>query len=382
VGTGLGAAPEESALSRAARMPRIGDCGPGPDQLRAIADGEVLQERNYYKYWAGYTVITRPVLALTGIEGLRIVSGTLMVAGLVGAFLAVRARTSTAVSVALLLPFVAGTNLLSTPSTSLSHSIAIAFIFLSVALTALGAGRSTRLGCAGAALGAALFCYVDLLTTPSIPWAMSSFVLGAAVWSRRRELAATFVAALLGGLVWPVAFGITWVSRWVFGAAFMGVSETLDLVRENVGFRMGGDHAAVSEALGAGLRINVRYWWDVVPTSGLVLAGCLLVAAVGLVLALLRGGPSRWAVAVVLSLSAIAVPVWYEALSNHSQIHALFTNRAVPAALAIVTAACLAAAVRPRPVPDEQPPPEDGRRSLSGIDEPAEAAGPVGRRST
>ena len=53
--------------------------------------------------------------------------------------------------------------------------------------------------------------------------------------------------------------------------------------------------------------------------------------------------------AVVLALPAFAVPFWYEALGNHSQIHAFFTYRGIPTALAIGTAACLTAATRPAP---------------------------------
>jgi hypothetical protein len=350
-GTGLGASPEESAFSRAVRMPRLATCGGGPEQLRAISEGAVLTDNDYYKYWAGYTVLTRPVLALTGLEGLRIVSGTLMVLALCGAFLAVRARTSTAVALALTLPYLVGTNLLSTPSTSFSQSISIAFIFLSVVLAASGAGRSPRTAYAGVALGAALFCFVDLLTTPAVPWAMSAFVVGAAVWCRTGALRETAVAVLVSGLVWPVAFAVTWLARWVVAGAFLGFPATLEVVRRNVGIRTGGDHAGVSEAFGAGVHRNLTYWWEVVPTSGLVLTGCLLAAGVGLVLALRRGGAARWGVAAVLALPALAVPFWYTVLSNHSQIHAFFVNRGVAAALAVLTAACLAAAVRPRTGP-------------------------------
>ena len=271
-----------------------------------------------------------------------------------------------------------GTNLLSTPSTSFSQSISIAFVFLSVLLTAVGSGRSIRLGGYGALLGAALFCYVDLLTTPAVPWAMSAFVLGAVVWFRTDRLRDAFVGVLVGGAVWPAAFGITWVSRWVFGAVFLGFSETFDTVQENVGFRTGGEHEAVSEALGAGTLSNAIYWWRVLPTAELVLIGCLVTVAAGLFLALRRAGLTRWAVAVVLALPAFAVPFWYEALSNHSQIHALFTYRGIPTALAIGTAACLTAAARPTPAPTPGPGPTTGaQRDETKAAEPAPGHDPT-----
>jgi hypothetical protein len=239
--------------------------------------------------------------------------------------------------------------MLSTPSTSFSQSISIAFIFLSVLLTAVGVGRSRSAGLLGAAVGAALFCYVDLLTTPSVPWAMSAFVLAAAVWYRTRDLRRSAVAGVLAAAVWPAAFAVTWASRWAFGALFMGVDETVAMVQQNVGFRTGGAHDGVSDAFGAGLAGNVSYWWGMIPTSGAVLLACAVATAVGLVLAVRRGGPRRLVVALVLALPAVVVPVWYVALSNHSQIHEFFVNRGVPTALAVITAAALAAAVPSRP---------------------------------
>lgn len=347
VGTGLGADPEESARSRAARMPRIGNCDGGAEDVKAVAAGKVF-DYDYYKYWAGYTVFTRPVLAVAGMDGLRILSGTLMIVCLVGAFLAVRARTTTSVATALLLPFVAGTNMLSTPSTSLSQSISIAFIFLSVVLTAQGAKRSPYLGVVGAMVGAGLFCFVDLLTTPAIPWALSGFTLAAAVWYRERKLSRAALWGVLATVAWGFAFAFTWVSRWAFGAALLGWDRTVAMVKQNVGFRTSGNWAGVSDEFGAGAVRNVSYWWGHIPTSHLVLWACLLVILGSLLVALRRGGISRWGTALVLSAPAAVVPFWYTMVSNHSQIHMFFVNRGVPTALAVITAAFLLVAVTPR----------------------------------
>lgn len=361
VSAGLGAPPEESAFSRAVRMPRIASCAGGEADLRALAEGRVLTaeelpaDHDYFRYWNGYTVLTRPVLATVGLEGLRIVAGSLLAVAAVGAFLAVRARTSVAVALALALPVLVGTNVLSTPSTSFSHSLSLAAACLSVLLTAAGAGRSMRLGLFGAALGAAFFCYVDLLTTPVVPWIMSAFVLGAAVWYRTRRTARALRATITAGLVWAVAFGTTWVSRWVFAAVFLGSAETLSSVRGKVEERTGEAGNGVSEAFGAGVASNLDHWWSTVPTSSLVLVACAVTVLGALVLAVVRGGPRRLLVAAALGAPALAVPVWYAVLSNHSQIHEFFVYRNVPAALAVVTAAALAAAARPWPTAASRP---------------------------
>lgn len=380
VSAGLGAPPEESAFSRAVRMPRIASCKDGVADVRILAEGRVLTaedlpvDHDYFRYWNGYTILTRPALALVGLEGLRIVAGTLMVAALAGAFLAVRARTSTPVALALTLPFLVGTNMLSTPSTSFSHSLSIAAIFLSVLLTALGAGRSMRLGYLGTALGAALFCYVDLLTTPAVPWIMSAFVLGATVWYRTRRSGQVLWATVAAGVIWAVAFAVTWVSRWVFAVVFLGPAETLSVVRGKVEERTGGAWGGVSDAFGAGVVSNLKYWWSVVPTSGLVLWACAAAVFVGLVLAVVRGGAPQLVVAAILGAPALVVPLWYVLLSNHSQIHEFFVYRSVPAALAVVTAAALAAAVRPHG-PEASPDAAAGTRAGSAAAEDFAPAG-------
>lgn len=348
VGTGLGASPDESALSRAARMPRIDNCAGGKQDILDLAQGKVFEDNNYYKYWAGYTILTRPLLATVGLEGLRIISGALMITALFAAFMVVRSKTSTAVGVALFLPFVVGTNMLSTPSTSFTQSIAITFIFLSVILTAVGFTRSKYLGLLGAGVGAALFCYVDLLTTPAIPWAMSAFALAAAVWFKDRNLKNTATWGVLAAVVWPAAFGFTWVFRWIFGAVFMGVGETIAMVQKNVGFRTGGSFSGVSDVFGAGVTSNVAYWWQMIPTAPFVFFGCLIAACIGLVLAVRGGGVERLKIAGVLALPMLIPPFWYVVVSNHSQIHEFFVNRGVPVALAVLTAACWAAALRGR----------------------------------
>ena len=49
----------------------------------------------------------------------------------------------------------------------------------------------------------------------------------------------------------------------------------------------------------------------------------------------------------LLAAPALIVPLWYEVLSNHSQVHAFFTYRSVAAAVGIGVAACVVAARQP-----------------------------------
>ncbi len=98
------------------------------------------------------------------------------------------------------------------------------------------------MGLAATALAAAVFCYVDLLTTPPAAWALSAGVLTAVVWTRSRDLRSTAAALVLSAVVWPAAFTITWVSRWVIAVPFVGVHEVVTRVVHQVDFRTQGQY--------------------------------------------------------------------------------------------------------------------------------------------
>lgn len=351
VGTGLGAREGDSAFERAIYMPRISNCEKGADDIRALAAGGESAHGIYYKYWSGYTVITRPILALAGLEALRIVSGAMLLGSLALAFSQVARRTSTFAALTLVAPLLFSTNILSTPSTSLSQAISISFILISTALVAWGAGGGWPRLVGSTVLGAALFCYVDLLTTPAIPWALASAVAASVIYRRSGNVRRAAAAGVGIAVLWALSFGLTWVSRWLIAAVFLGWNEVMSFVRTNVEFRTSGDYSGVEDGIGVSTRSNVMYWWERVPTAPVVLIGALLLMVVVLFLAVRRGGFPRLVAAVVLALPALVVPVWYEALSNHSQIHSFFTYRGVPVALGIVLFACVVSALgRRRPI--------------------------------
>lgn len=160
VGTGLGR-PELSPWERAIRMPRISNCAEGPDDLRRLQRGESLGDvEEYFRYWAGWTVVTRPVLALWGLEALRRLSGALLVLSGVAALVVVARRTTAAFAVGLILPFLLASNAIATPTSSVEQALSFAAAFASVAATAWGAGHGLRGAALGAIVGAAIYSYI------------------------------------------------------------------------------------------------------------------------------------------------------------------------------------------------------------------------------
>ncbi|PPK97364.1 hypothetical protein CLV92_104185 [Kineococcus xinjiangensis] len=332
---------------RATGGPRLSSCEDGAGEIRHLAaGGTLLTPATYFRYWNGYSVLTRPALAALGVPGVRLVTAGLLAAATVAAFAAVARRAGRGPALALLVPLAAATNAAAMPSTAFSHGIALAAVAAGVALTAVAARRGWRGAAVGTGASGALFCYVDLLTVPPMAWALCAAVAGAVAFTARPLWWPTARVVLAAGIAWPAAFALTWISRWVVAALVHG-PEVFSRVAEVGRFRVNGDNGAmVSQALGAGLRANWQHWLDTTATARPLLVVAAVVALAAVAVAVARRGPAALATAAVLAAPALVVPVWYEVMSNHSQIHAFFTYRSLAAAVGVVVMACLVVARR------------------------------------
>ncbi|MGQ7294982.1 hypothetical protein [Quadrisphaera sp. KR29] len=365
LGYGVSSADDPRSLwVRAIGGPRLEACGAGASQIRALAAGAtVLPPAAYYRYWNGYAVITRPVLATLGVPGVRVVSGALLAAAGLAAWGALRRRAGASTACALVLPVALATNALTTPALASSHALALAAIAAGVALTAVATGSERLEGWRGAAVGAggagALLAYTDLLTTPAASWSLCAAAAGAvalggaagrsgprAPGAPREQLPAAASAVAAAVAAWPVAYGVTWASRWVIAAAVQGPG-VFTAVREKSAERLDGARASVDPSFGTPTAANTAWWLDTVPTARALLAVAAVVVVLALAVAVRRRGAGALLLAAVLAAPALVVPAWYEVLSNHSQVHAFFTYRSVPAAVGVVVSACLLAATGP-----------------------------------
>lgn len=365
IGTGLGR-PELGIWERALRMPRIGNCAQGPEDLRRLQRGEpVANVEEYFRYWAGWTVVTRPVLALWGLEALRRISGALLVLSGVGAVAMVARRATSAYAIALTAPLLLASNVMATPTSSVEQALSFSVAFVAVASTAWGATRGLQGAALGAAAGAAVYSFIEFLIAPAIPWMLAATVAGAVTFARTFQLDRTARAVFVTSVVWPVAFLFTWATRWTLAVLFLGWDHTMDVVRSKVEFRLGGASGSVRDEFGASTRANLDYWLDHISTAWAVLFTVIIVVAATLIVGYRRLGQSALLLFGMLALPALFAPLFYELLRNFSQIHVTKAYSNIPVAVGVVLAAAVFTATVPRP-----------SGASAGVDEP------VGREPT
>ena len=355
IGTGLGR-PDLGPWERALRMPRIGNCADGPDDLRRLDRGESIGDvEEYFRYWAGWTVVTRPVLALWGLDALRRISGALLVFTGVGALLVVGRRTTPAYAVGLIIPFVLASNVMATPTSSVEQALSFSVAFVSVAATAWGATHGLEGAALGAAAGAAMYIFVEFLIAPAIPWMLSASVAGAVTFARTSRLDHTARAIGVTSVVWPIAFLVTWATRWTLAVLFLGWDHAMEVVRSKVAFRLGGASTSVSNEFGASTRANLDYWLDAISTAWAVVLVVIVVVVATLIVGYRRQGRAGLALFGMLALPALFAPLFYELLRNFSQIHVTKAYSNIPVAVGVVLGAALFTATVCVPARDTAP---------------------------
>ncbi|WP_195849195.1 hypothetical protein [Arsenicicoccus cauae] len=329
-----------SPLERAISSPRLPSCDQGAGVVRELAahggsvPGEHDHKLEYSRYWNGYALVSRPVIALWGLAGARLVSFGLLAASVVGLWEAVRRRRGGLAAVALLAPLVLGTNLVTSPL-AYTHALSLAAA-LGLAAVVLRWGNPVPRLLALTVLSGGLYVFIDFLTNPGLAWSLTA--AAAVLTARRDETAWGRVGRLVcGGAGWAVGYGATWMAKWLIVGIHSGFGAIRREISEVGGSRLSGTmEGRVDLSPGAAVLKNWRTWMEV-PTAGTLAGACLVLLVVGLVVGLVR----RHALLepLLLVVCAAIVPVWYEVLKNHSQIHAFFTYRSMAGAAGILAMA-------------------------------------------
>ena len=335
---GVGDPAGVNSLESAIVTPTLGKCSEAVPKIVAWAQGDGLTRGyDYYRYWHGHAIVLRPLIAVIGVAGTRMLA-LFALLGAVGALALRFARRFGRLSAALLVgPVIASTDFVDLPRT-LPHALSIG-VMLVTAIVLLERAPSTHpmaLG-AGAVAGAG-FVYVDILLNPPAAWALCVAAVGFALAGRSSTIETAGRMAMVGS-GWIIGYAWMWMSKWLLAAWVLGADTVRSSITEQIDQRVDGDQAGVDHALFAGVRANLREWWAL-PLAPVTLIAVLLAVAWAVRTRRLAGGDGLASVdRLLLSVPALIPIVWFELLRNHSQVHALFTYRSIAVALGIAAAA-------------------------------------------
>lgn len=309
---------------------------PDPDghaclALHKVVTGANVSWQSYSRYWHGYRIILAPLTAALPFWLVKAVNAMLLVGGCILLWLALRDRCGGTVATVFLTTMICLSDMLFVWRTS-PHTISLAFIFAGTWLVASFIRRGWgffALIVLGAALGS-VFNFLDFLVNPPMmPMLLAFFAL----LTERRDaglLAFAIVAA------WFAGYAETWLVRWII--AYLHLPNAGDVsadISSAIAFRLFGSFEGV-------------YLVPLVPTAkaflrslsrvGLVVPAAILVAVIHYGVTTSRIG---FAKAAWLSAPVIVPVLWFEALSNHTQIHVTPSSRSAAVALSIILSALM-----------------------------------------
>lgn len=314
------AAAEQGLFEKAVRAPVFVSCPALTDYAATgVADAAAIDD--YHRYWHGYAALSRPLLALMPYRDLRMLTFNLVLA----LFLALGYRLAKDFSLkfafAVLLPFYivnfAGFFILWTKAVSW-------IVMLGGGLYFAAARRPyERDPLFAFFLLGALTAYFDLLTTPPMIFGVPAYIYffylmrgGAAPGPRALLLR---LAAIAG--FWLAGYAGLWTAKFALSAAVIGPAAIGDVMAAAAN-RIGGDWESVKHFPGAATLENFEAFKPLWGGAALLLFFILPFARQRrrrTALLLARRAPA-------FAVLAFAPFVWFEVLSNHSQIHGLFTH--------------------------------------------------------
>ena len=331
------------------RSPTLGSCDGAIESIRAYDAGQGLSGGyEYFRYWHGYTVVSRPLVATIGVTGARIVLFWAFIATIAGFARRLWRFHGPVAPVALLAPFLLTSDTVEL-ARSLPHGVpALVAVGGAWAVHRAAAGpqvddaesppdRSDDLALATVAfIAGGCYVFVDVLTTPPGVWAL---VICVAMLASARRFAGYRLAGrgALAGAAWIVGWVWTWVSKWVIAAAILGVDRVRDSIGGAIDDRLVGERDYIDLALFNAIELNVETWLDH-PLTPLVL---LAIAVAGVVTWRSAAHRSVWRSRLIIAAPALLPLVWFEVLRNHSLVHVLFVYRSLGVSAGIVAVALL-----------------------------------------
>lgn len=338
---GLGSPEGTNIVETAINSPTLGRCTAAVPRIQGYLDGEGLEtNRTYFRYWHGYSVVLRPMIAVAGLRGTRLILFGALVAVLGGLGRSVWRRHGPAVSLVLFTPFVFTTDYLELAG-SLPHACGmLAMLSTSWFVHERVRRRSdTDRIALTSMLAGSIVVFMDIFTTPAVGWALSVFLVGLVVSSTAGSTprivarsSAVAAAAWIGGYAW------TWLMKWIAAGFVLGFGTVRTDITNQTQTRLSGDNGEFDGTVSATTRANLSVWWHQ-PLSGLVAVG-LAVVIVGLWWRHRADRAARvsWSMRLVL-VAPIVIPfVWFELLRNHSQVHVWFTYRSIAIVLGMIAA--------------------------------------------
>ena len=290
--------------------------------MNHLADGKMtLEPTEYGKYWHGYQVFLRPLLALMDYGKIRVLNGIMLAILLITALTLMARRLSPGIPICFAVSmFMVHSGVL---PWSLQFSTCYYITLVSViALLGFGWLSATwhRLVLCFFAIGA-VTSFLDFFTTPVMTLGVPLTVM---VLKDERLCRMRAVFALC--LAWLAGYSLMWASKWVMAYLLAGYNP-LEEVTLFVQIHTIGQDTEPVQAFWKKMLDLFLSRWSLMSANGLMRWGIVAVLAIPAIL--FSKGRNVLKNYSVLLFVAMLTPLWYIVVAHHSYTHFFITMRAL-----------------------------------------------------
>jgi len=290
---------------------------------------------NYARYWHGYQVFVRPMLAVGTYENMVYVSVLLFFLLMIYCYIKLRDRLGTPVALAFFFTLYA-VRIIATSLCLNNSGCFLVAMALILAVLRLSNTEHEKWLYPLFLLAGMEVTYIDVLTAPMVSLCLPLTVhLLILLKEGRTSLRENLTDTIALPVFWAVGWGLFWACKWIIGSLVLGRNLITDAV-EQAGIRIAGEAAYATSPLGAIIANVAIIFPDDRLTQMIVL---LIVLALALLVLLYHKKWKDLVQGLPLVIVAISPFLWMIVLSNHSQIHAPFVFRIL--SVSIFAALCL-----------------------------------------
>jgi len=323
----IGLTPKDVSIQpviRAIGAPTLSPCEISRKTLAKEFGGPNYQPYYYWRYWHGYQILSRPILALMDTRALRLIVFLIVCTSLFFFLWAVRKSLGAGYA------FTFSISLFSAPLYSqfllVSHCGVwiVGMIFASFLLFAIRERRQYfESYCLEMFFAVGMLtAYVDLSTSPLVTLTIPLLVLfWCDAWPRTLSVRSSAATAAILCIYWLLGYASCWAAKWILATVFLNSASIADVAGE-VLRRISGNVPGLDD--GQATSLKSIYDNFIQCRNGFLILGI----AVALRLLVIRRYPLR----AVLSFDRLATAAWIVSLPiiwlalvrNHSIIHAFF----------------------------------------------------------
>lgn len=289
---------------------------------RSIADAAMRTD--YSRYWHGYAVLLRPLMAVLSIVHIRYINMLFVTVMLTLCYYRCRVllggRTALCFIVGLLMSFIA-----IAPFCQQYMSVTALTLLGCYAVLRLNGIAEERMNELFFLLGS-LVCFFDFLTFPVLALGYPLVCLLLALNRRGESASALWRRALLPSALWVAGYALTWLGKALIGSLLTDVNVLEDIlsqvgVRTTGEFNTGDSVIAISAA--ESVKINLETFF--MGANKACFAALLLWTAARALLS--RAPASDWRRALPVAVVALWPFIWYCVLQNHTRVHFWMTHK-------------------------------------------------------